>query len=55
MEYTEMPELATLERLIKERNHLNDLVELIQSGETEKAIRIILRDIDSINEAIKEK
>ncbi len=55
MENEEMAELATLERLIKERNHLTDLLELIQSGDIEKAMKILNRDIESINEAIKEK
>lgn len=53
--YEDMTELATLDRMIKERDHLMDILELIQSGEVKKAERILARDIDSLNEAIKEK
>ncbi len=51
--YEDMAELATLDRMIKERDHLMDILELIQSGEVKKAERILARDIDSLNEAIR--
>lgn len=54
MESDEM-ELATIERLLKERDMKELYIELLKTGNTEKVIELLQRDIDTINESIQSK
>ena len=54
MENEEM-ELKTIADLMRERDRLNDLLELLESDEKEKAIEKIRRDINTITEALESK
>ena len=48
-------ELATIERLLKERDSKEFYIELLKAGNTEKVIELLQRDVDTINESIKTK
>ena len=48
-------ELATIERLLKERDTKELYIELLKAGNTEKVIELLQRDVDTINESIKNK
>ena len=48
-------ELATIERLLKERDTKEFYIELLKAGDTEKVIELLKRDVDTINESIKTK
>ena len=48
-------ELRTLSDLMRERDRLKDLLELLEAGETEKAKEKIRRDIQTISEIIESK
>lgn len=48
-------ELATIERLLKERDTKQFYVELLKAGNIEKVIELLERDIATINESIKTK
>ena len=50
-----MAELATLDRLLKEKAHLDLIIEMLEDGEIEKVLRILKRDRDDIDEAVKVK
>lgn len=51
----EMPELATIERLLKERDAKLELINLLKDGQTQKVIDLLERDVNTINESIKAK
>jgi hypothetical protein len=51
----DMPELATIERLLKERDAKLELIELLKSGNTQKVIDLLERDVKTINESIQVK
>ena len=48
-------ELKTIADLMRERDRLKDLLELIKAGEIEKAIERVERDIKTITEALESK
>ncbi len=48
-------ELRTLSDLMRERDRLKDLLELLEAGETEKAKEKIRRDIQTISDIIESK
>lgn len=48
-------ELATIERLLKERDAKEFYIELLKAGNVEKVIELLQRDVDTINESIKNK
>jgi len=48
-------ELKTIADLMRERDRLNDLLELLDKGETEEAKKKIKRDINTITEALETK
>ena len=48
-------ELRTLSDLMRERDRLKDLLELLDAGETEKAKERIKRDIQTISDIIESK
>ena len=48
-------ELATIERLLKERDMKELYIELLKSGNVDKVIELLQRDVDTINESIKSK
>lgn len=50
-----MPELATIERLLKERDAKMDMIELLESGNIDKVIKMLKRDVETINESLKTK
>ena len=54
MEEMEM-ELRTLADLMRERDRLKDLLEMLDAGEYEKAKERIARDINTITEALEAK
>jgi hypothetical protein len=51
----EMPELATIERLLKERDAKLELIDLLKAGQTQKVINLLERDVKTINESIQAK
>ncbi len=48
-------ELRTLADLMRERDRLKDLLELLEAGDYEKAKEKITRDINTITEALEAK
>ena len=54
MEDQEM-ELKTIADLMRERDRLNDLLDLLKDGKTEEAKAKIERDIKTITEALESK
>jgi hypothetical protein len=50
-----MPELATIERLLKERDAKLELIDLLKNGQTKKVIDLLERDVKTINESIQTK
>ncbi len=44
-------ELATIERLLKERDTKELYIELLKAGNAEKVIELLQRDVDTINES----
>lgn len=48
-------ELATIERLLKERDTKEFYIELLKAGNAEKVIELLQRDVDTINESIQAK
>ena len=54
MEVEEM-ELATIERLLKERDNKEFYIELLKAGNIDKVIELLQRDVDTINESIQAK
>ena len=54
MECNDM-ELATIERLLKERDTKELYVELLKAGNTQKVLELLERDIKTINESIQNK
>ena len=48
-------ELATIERLLKERDSKEFYIELLKNGNVEKVIELLQRDVDTINESMKAK
>lgn len=48
-------ELRTIADLMRERDRLKDLLELLNAGEIQKAIEKIERDIATITEALETK
>ena len=48
-------ELRTLSDLMRERDRLKDLLELLDAGENEKAKERIKRDIQTISDIIESK
>jgi len=50
-----MAELATLERLMKERAHLKLIVGFLEEGQVDKAVSILKDDIAVIDAAIEAK
>ena len=51
----ESMELETIADLMRERDRLNDLLELMEQGDIEKAIEKVRRDVKTINEALESK
>lgn len=51
----DMPELATIERLLKERDAKLEMINLLNSGNVEKVIALLERDVKTIDESIKAK
>ena len=49
----ESMELKTIADLIRERDRLNDLLELMEQGDIKKAIEKVRRDVQTINEALE--
>jgi hypothetical protein len=50
-----MPELATIERLLKERDAKLELINLLKDGQVQKVIDLLERDVKTINESISTK
>ena len=48
-------ELATIERLLKERDTKEFYIELLKAGNTEKVIELLQRDVNTINESVQNK
>ena len=48
-------ELATIERLLKERDAKLEMIELLENGDIEKVIALLKRDVDTINESMNAK
>ena len=48
-------ELATIERLLKERDAKEFYIELLKNGNVDKVIKLLKRDVDTINESIQSK
>lgn len=55
MEMEEEMELATIERLLKEKDTKQFYLELLKKGEVQQVIELLERDIATINEALKTK
>jgi hypothetical protein len=55
MEGDNMPELATIERLLKERDAKLELINLLKDGQVQKVIDLLERDVKTINESISTK
>ncbi len=52
---TDEVELKTIADLMRERDRLKDLQELLENGDIENALRKIKRDIETITEALETK
>ena len=50
-----MAELATIDRLMKERAHLDDVIALLEHGNIDEALRILKRDRADIDAVLKMK
>lgn len=51
-----MAELSTIERLTKERDHIDDILYLLEvTKDIDRAIAILKRDRESINESLQTK
>ena len=48
-------ELSTIERLNKERDHIEDILYLLEKGEVERAIEILKRDKKTLEESVAQK
>ena len=48
-------ELRTIADLMRERDRLNDILEMLKAGDVQKAIEKITRDIKTITEALESK
>lgn len=48
-------ELATIERMLKERDHIDDLLYLINHGDIERVKELLERDKETINQSLDSK
>lgn len=48
-------ELATIDRLLREKAHLDYIVELLKDGKTNEAIKILEKDSENIDKALQSK
>ena len=48
-------ELSAIQNLLRERDRLNDILELLENGEIEKAEKKLRRDINTITEALESR
>ena len=48
-------ELATIERLLKERDNKQFYLDLLKEGKIDIVIKLLQRDVDTINESIANK
>lgn len=55
MECDYMAELATVDRIMRERDHIDDLLYLIDNGQYDRLREVLQRDRDSLEESLKSK
>ena len=48
-------EFRTIQEALEERDRYKDILKLIESGEIEKAVELLKRNIDTIEEALENK
>ena len=48
-------EFRTIKEALEERDRYKDILKLIESGEIEKAVELLKRNIDTIEEALENK